>query len=250
MDSIPLWLIAVMIIVILSVVIELGFQLGKRIAREKGLSKHPVEAAVCTALLGLLTFMTAFTFNAAVSRYVKLRSLGTADANLAHGLYLTAAYLKEGEVSKAKSLIREYVEVRSQAVINQDPEQIKTAIARSSDIQQELWEMGVKDGSPQVRLYVVALTKLIENDATRQTAALVNRLPGIIWISLGSLSAMAMALLGLSAGLHGRRSRLVVTVFIGAYSLVMILIVDLDRPMRTFFKMGDPAADRALSLMK
>lgn len=249
MDSIPLWLIAVMLVVVLSVVIELGFQLGKRIASEKGLSKHPVEAAISTALLGLLTFRTAFTFNTAVSRYVKLRSLGIADANLAQSLYLTADYLQEEEVPKAKSLIREYLEVRSKAIIKQDSEQIQAAITRSSDIQQVLWRIGVKDGSPQVRLYSIALTKLIENDATRQTTALANRLPVIIWFSLGSLSALSMVLLGMSSGLHGRRSRLVATVFIAAYSLVIVLIVDLDRPLRTLFKMGDPAAERALSLM-
>ena len=248
-DSIPLWLIGVILIAVLSAAIELGYQLGTRVASEKGLSKHPVEAAVSTALLGLLTFMTAFTFNAAVSRYAKLRNLGINDANLAQSLFLLTDFLQEEDIPKAKSLVREYVEVRAKAINEQDSEQIQSAIARSSAIQQELWQIGAKDQTSPVRIYSRSLTKLIENDATRQATALVNRLPGTIWFSLGTLAVLSMALLGLSSGLHGRRSRLVASVFITAYALVFVLIVDLDRPFRALFKLGDPAAERALQSM-
>ena len=248
-DSISLWFIGLGLIAVLSVAIEMGYQLGTRLASEKGLSKHPVEAAVSTALLGLMTFMTAFTFNAAVSRFVNVRSLGIIDANLAQTLFLQADFLHEEDISNAKSLIREYLEVRVRAINKQDSQQLESAIARSRTIQEELWQIGAKERNTPARLYIASLTELIENDATRQATALSNRLPATIWFSLGSLAALSMALLGLSSGLHGRRSRLVASVFITAYAVVFVLIVDLDRPFRSLFKLGDPAAERALQRM-
>ena len=53
-DSIPLWLLGLLTVVGLSIVIEIGYQFGKRIAAERGLSKHPVEASVAAAILSLM----------------------------------------------------------------------------------------------------------------------------------------------------------------------------------------------------
>jgi hypothetical protein len=97
--------------------------------------------------------------------------------------------------------------------------------------------------------FVGALEEVIETDANRQATALTNRMPNAIWITLGVLAILATALLGLSSGLHGRRSRIVATVFILSYAAVFLLIVDLDRPFHSIFKLGDPAAERVLQRM-
>ena len=252
-DSIPLWVIVLGLVVGLSVVSERGDHLGKRVAKERGLSKHPGEPAVCGALLGLMAFMMAFTFGAAVTRYAKTRALAIADANVAGSLSLVADTLPETHGPSVRKLVREYVEIRAAAVRDQDLEKSKVALARSTEIQRELWQIGnevrgISEGvSP--RLYTNAVLKLIENDTARQTTALYSRLPGIVWIMLGFLAVLANGVLGLSAGLHGRRSRLVATVFIVAYAFVFVLIVDLDRPIRSLFRQGDPAAAHILERM-
>ena len=68
----------------------------------------------------------------------------------------------------------------------------------------------------------------------------------MIWYTLAGLTMLTTGLLGMNSGLHGRRSRLVATIFIVAYSLVLLLIVDLDRPFRSLFKSEDANAERAL----
>ena len=244
-DSISLWVIGIVLVATFSVIIELGYQLGSRVVVERGLSKHPVESAVCNSLLGLMAFMMAFTFGASVTRCSKLRDLALADANVAGRLSLVTDTLPEVEGNRSRELVKEYVEIRSSAIRGQDPQKIKEMLGRSLEIQKELWQIGNEirreAGGAAVRLYTSEVLKLIENDTSRQTTAFYNRLPAMIWIILGFLAMLAFMVLGLSSGLHGQRSRLVATVFIVAYAFVFVLIVDLDRPMHSLFTMQDPA---------
>lgn len=253
-DSIPLWVIGTAVVAALSIAIEFGYQLGSRVVIERGLSKHPVESAVCGSLLGLMAFMTAFTFGATVTRCTKIRSLVIDDANIAGSLALATDILPAAQRTRAKSLVREYVEIRSSAVHDKDPKKLAAAIARSAEIQQELWQIGneVRRDSPDlsIRFYTSGVMKLIENDTARQTTAMYNRLPTIIWTILGFLALLATSVLGLSSGLHGRRSRLVATLFIVAYAFVFVLIVDLDRPIRSLFSQQDAAAAHVLEQMR
>mgnify|MGYP007101533700 CR=1 FL=1 len=249
-DSIPIWAVGLGLFVMLSISIEVGFQLGRRIAVDQGLSKHPVEAAVSTALLGLMAFMTAFTFNSAMTRHAELRHLGTVDAKLAQKLHNLSDLLPVDNASASKGLIREYLQSRSAAIERQNADELNAVIVRSREIQDDLWAIasservrGMKNATPH---YINGLTALIENDTARQAAALSNRLPAVILYALGSLAVLAVGLLGLSSGLHGRRSRLVATVFIAAYSMIFVLIVDLDRPLRSLFKLGDPVGEGVL----
>ena len=55
------YILALLMIGFLSVVIEIGYQAGKRIASEEGLSKHPVEAAVATVVF--LSAAVVFVWN-------------------------------------------------------------------------------------------------------------------------------------------------------------------------------------------
>lgn len=250
LDSIPLWLLALLMIGVLSIIIELGFQAGKRIASEKGLSKHPVEASVSTAMLGLLAFMLAFTFGAAVSRSKESRQLAVADLNNTVTLYRLADLMKSPENQEEfRALTEEYKEIRSAAIQRKDLGQLAKAMNRSREIQDRLWDLTLNDGdSPHPEL-VKNLLKFVETDSARRATGLHQRLPMTIWYTLGGLTALTTGLLGMNSGLHGRRSRLVATLFIVAYSIVLLLIVDLDRPFRTLFESADAKVEKAIETM-
>lgn len=240
-------------VAILSIVIELGFQFGKRLAGESGLSKHPLEASVTTAILSLMAFMLGFMFANASARYSKLREHALADSNIASTLYRSAAFLPEAQVADTRKLIREYLYTRHSAIKTGSLEKVAEAIARSEEIQDTLWEGVVlarqNSNSSSLNLYTGTFNDLIDNDRKRQATAFANRMPAMIWVTMGFLGLLATTMLGMSSGLHGRRSRLATTALIVAFSTVFVLIVDLDRPSRSLFNFDDQAAERALKKM-
>ena len=211
-DSLPLWAMGIGLVAILSIAIEIGYQVGKRIGGSKGLAKHPIESSVTTAILSLMAFMMGFIFTAAAAQSVKRRNLALEEANIASTLYLRADFLPEAQAGQTRALIREFLEIRLNAVRTGDLSLISKALARSNEITSELWDMAnaarSEGETPILALFVSSLNDLIDNDANRRTTVLTHRLPPTIWIALGFLCLLSVTMLGMSSGIHGRRSRL------------------------------------------
>lgn len=254
LDSVPLLWLLIGIIALLSVIIELGYQLGKRLGSEQGLSKHPVEASVTTAVLSLMAFMLGFSFATAASRYSSRRDLVLEEANVTGTAYLRADFLPPGQIETARTLIREYVQIRSEAAKYRNLDELAPALEKSSGIQDELWQIAVEaraeSTSVAVNLFITAINELIDVDAKRRTIGLINRFPGVLWLTLAFLGVLATTMLGVSSGLHGRRSRLATTALLIAFSVVFVLIVDIDRPFRALFKADGSALSQALRSMQ
>lgn len=253
-DSIPLWLLGLIIIGGLSIVIEMGYRFGKRIAAERGLGKHPVETSVAAAILSLMAFMLGFSFANATSRFTARQNLMLEDANTAGTLYLRADFLPPEKIDPARDLIREYVQMRTDALHSHDMTGLDAAAKRSTEIQHELWDLSVearrKSKNISLNLFIVTLNDLIDTDAKRQTAATLRRFPPSLWLTLAFLGAMSTFTLGFNSGLHGRRSRLATTSLTFAFSVVIMLIVDLDRPLSSLFNQQDVPGERALKNMQ
>lgn len=237
-DSIPAIWIGVILITLLSLIIEIGFRAGRWLsgrAGEKGLSKHPMEASVTTALLGLMAFMLGFSFSMAAKRYTERRALILEDFNHVGTLMLRADLLPVEEQAKAKSLIEEYSRIRSDAMDRRTLDGIDKVIERSESIQQELWNRAStlrrETGDTALNLYITTLNQLIDTDSKRRARAFSNRFPNALWGTLFFLLILATVMIGINSGLHGRRSRLASSALIVAFSVVIVLIIDLDRPV-------------------
>ena len=161
LDSIPLFLIGFGIIFALSLIIELGYRIGRLLGSETGLSKHPVEASVTTAILSLMAFMLGFTFATAASRAAKRASIILADNNTAGTLYLRADLLPPEMGKAARDLIRQYVEIRSNFVKERSVERIVPTIEQSARIQTELWELTMPHHSLAAPSLVSRTSRLI-----------------------------------------------------------------------------------------
>lgn len=242
-DSIPSPVFGLLLVVALSLVIEVGYRFGLWLsgrAGERGLSKHPMEAAVSTALIGLMAFILGFSFSLATKRYTDLRALALADANHARTLMLRADLLPEADAVRAKELIREYTRIRGEAVTARHIDRVRDVMRRSTEIQDELWTRGAflrkETGDASLNLYLTTLNQLIENDTSRRAKAFSNRFPDVLWATLFFLVILVTSMIGVNSGLHGRRSRLAGTALIIAFSLVIVLIVDLDRPQRSLVR--------------
>ncbi len=154
------------------------------------------------------------------------------EANAIGTTYLRAAMLPEPMRTEVRNLLREYVDVRLNAV--QQPGQLAQSLSKSEELHERLWTQAVaateKDRSPITGLFVASLNEVIDLHAVRVMAGLQSRVPAVIWIVLYVLALLAIEMIGYYAGLaNSRRSIAAIALIIG-FSMVLYLIADLDRP--------------------
>jgi hypothetical protein len=233
LDALPLWGFFLIIVAVVLLSIEGGTRLGRfRRSRSDGEKEAPVGAMVGSTL-GLLAFMLAFTFGMAAARYDTRKQLVLDEANAILTTYLRAGMLPDRR-EDVRSLLRTYVDARLEAV-----QSGKTAegLRRSDELQGRLWAHAVAVGEQHpdsivVGLFIQSLNDVIDLHAKRVTAGIRNRIPGPIWAVLFLLAILSLGTMGYHAGLTGTsRSFAVVTVSI-AFSSVIVLIADLDRPQQ------------------
>jgi Protein of unknown function (DUF4239) len=231
LDPFPLWTILPITAVLALLSVELGYRFA-RYRQQRDLSENVASlGGLVGGTLGLLAFMSAFTFGLAGSRFEARRQVLLNEANAIGTTYLRAAMIPEPMRTESRNLLREYVDIRLKGV--QQADQLEQAIARSEELHNQLWSQAVaateKERSPMTSIYVQSLNQVIDMHASR-LMALQSRVPGVIWIVLYLLGFLAMVLIGYQSGLaHSRRSLAAIVLILG-FSLVLYLIADLDRP--------------------
>jgi hypothetical protein len=230
-DPLPIWLLLLGTVAVVFFSVELGFRLARYRKQRSGEEKEEIVGAMVGATLALLAFMLAFTFGLAASRYDDRRQVVLEEANAIGTTYLRAAMLSEPIRAESRGLLREYVDVRLEAAQGGNVGQV---IAKSEQLHERLWSQAVaaaeKDRTPITGLFIQSLNELIDLHAKRVMVGLRSRVPGAIWIVLYLLAILAMAAVGYQEGLTNTRRSLAALTLVLAFSLVLILIVDLDRP--------------------
>jgi hypothetical protein len=241
LDIVPLWalLVGIMAVVLLSV--EGGYRIGQLRARREHEMETPIGEMV-TATLGLLAFILAFTFGLAASRFDAKRQLLVDEANALGTTYLRAEMLPERR-DEIRTLLREYVDVRIEAIM---PAKLAQAIRRSEQLQNRLWALtsSVALKNPDsviVGLFVQSLNDVIDLHTKRLTAAVRNRIPFAIWAALYGISVSSFAAMGYHAGLTGTTRSPVIFIVAFTFSVVIVLIADLDRSQEGFLKVSPQA---------
>jgi hypothetical protein len=231
LDALPVWCLFLVIVILVLASIEGGARLGQHRRRRSDREKDAPVGAMVGSTLGLLAFMLAFTFGMAAARFDTRKQLVLDEANAIGTTYLRAAMLSErGDTVRA--LLRDYVEARLLAV---QPGKTVEGIRRSEQIQDQLWTQAVEVGrqhpdSIVVGLFVQSLNEVIDLHAKRVTAGLRNRIPGAIWLGLFTIAVLSLGAMGYHAGLADTGRSLAVLAVALAFSAVIALVVDLDRP--------------------
>jgi len=231
LDAIPLsgLLLATIVVVLISV--EFGFRLGRYRSQYSEAEKEAPVGAMVGATLGLLGFMLAFTFGLAASRFDDRRQVVLAEANAIGTAYLRAAMLPEPMRAETRRLLREYVDVRLNGVHTGD---VRETISQSEELHNLLWSQAVaaaeKAPTPITSLFIQSLNEVIDLHSKRVMVALRSRIPGAIWTGLYVLAILAMAAMGYHEGLSSTKRSVVVFALVFAFSAVLFLIADLDRP--------------------
>jgi len=231
LDALSMWGLFLVIVVLVLLSIEGGFRLGHyRRSRSEREKDAPVGAMVGSTL-GLLAFMLAFTFGMSAARFDTRKARVLDEANAIGTTYLRAAMLPDRR-DEVRGLLRDYVDARLEAV---QAGRIEEGLRRAEDLQAQLWSQAVALGrqhpdSIVVGLFVESLNTVIDLHAKRVTAGLRNRIPGPIWAGLFTLAVLSLGAMGYHAGLVGATRSLAVLAVAFAFSAVIALVVDLDRP--------------------
>ena len=231
LDRFPLWSLLPITIGIALLSVETGRRLAHYRSQRSAEEKEAPVGGMVGGTLGLLAFMLAFTFGLASTRFEARRQILLTEANAIGTCYLRAALLAEPMRTEAQNLLREYVDVRLEAV---QPGKLEQGMAKSEEVQKRLWGVAVttaeKERSAITSLFIQSLNQVIDVHATRLMAGVRSRVPGIIWIVLYMLLILVMVMLGYQSGLAKSRRSIAVLALIIGFSSVFYLIADLDRP--------------------
>jgi hypothetical protein len=181
--------------------------------------------------LGLLAFLLAFTFGMAASRFDTRRQLLLDEVNALGTCYLRADLVPDPERVEIRKRLREYVHLRADTV--KRLQTLPQALARSETLQDELWSQAVlvakKDSNSEMRaLFVDSLNAVIDFH-TKRVVVSQYHIPDAIWLALYGVSMLSMAGVGYQFGLAGARDFAISFCLALAFSIVISLIVDLDR---------------------
>lgn len=246
-DLVPIWVLLIATILIMVAFIECGFRLGKRAQVKAKKAQTSQVRAIMGAGLGLLAFMLAFTFNSAQTHF-ETRVQGLAEeARIARNAYMQADLLAEPRRSQAKQLLKEYVKLRSDKRRMTGPDvsnQVAGLLELSEEMLQQLWDLATysdlhptteRNDAEQNDLFMNSIIALTDIHFTRVHSAIMNRIPFTIWITLYLMAILSMIIMGYQAGLTDKRSPVATITLAVAFSAVIILITDLDRPIMSFF---------------
>jgi hypothetical protein len=231
LDPLPLWGLFIVILLIALASVECGYRIGRnRRNRHKEEKETPVGTMVGAAL-GLLAFILAFTFGMAAERFETRRQVVLDEANAIGTTYLRAEMLPE-RADQIRALLRDYVNTRLEGVRSGN---LAEGVRQSENIQSQLWKdaeaIGQKNpNSIVVGLFIQSLNETIDLHAKRLQAGLRSRIPSAIWVGLLAVAVLSLSAMGYLEGLPGSRRSLAVFVVAVAFSVVIELIADLDRP--------------------
>jgi hypothetical protein len=207
---------------------------------------EPVEAAV----FGLLGLLVAFSFSGAAGRYDSRRALVVQEANNIGTAYLRLDLLANSDQPPLRALFRTYVDSRLETYRKlPDLQAAQQELARSAEIQGEIWSKAVVDvRNPEsqpdsAKLLLPALNDMIDITTTRTMAARSHP-PAILLYLLLALGLAAALFAGYGMGGGYQRSWLHILGFAVVTAVVIFVIVDLEFPRFGYIRLD--AYDRVL----
>ncbi|MCE9547663.1 MAG: hypothetical protein K8T25_19510 [Planctomycetia bacterium] len=242
----PLWAVFVVTWAVCMGAVEAGAALAAfTLRRRKEKEPDAPLGSVVGAVLGLLAFILAFTFGIAASRFDTRRQLVLQESNAIGTTYLRAALLPPKEGLEIRRLLREYARIR----VNIAAGGVDETLRKSEEIQSLLWAQTIavvkENMDSEVRsLFIDSLNQLIDLHQSRKTVGLQYRVPGMVWLCLYLLTVLSMLAVGYQSGMAGTRRLRGTPILAAAFSLVILMIADIDRPGEGLLRVSQqPIAD-------
>lgn len=243
LDNLPLWSLFLATIVLMYSAVEAGYALGNYRRSVSVTEKEATIGPIVGATLGLLAFILAFTFGLAASHFDARRQMVVEEANAIGTAHLRAGFLSESHRLAVRNLLAAYVSTRLDAVRTGN---VKQAMAESVALHNRLWAYAEAAATEEPRsipvgLFIQSLNEMIDLHAQRILVGVRSRIPASIWEAVYLVSMLAMAEIGYNIGLAGSRRSWAALALVLTFSIVMLLIVDLDRPQDGMLRVSQEA---------
>src|SRR5688572_32319884 len=118
LDSLPIWFVFLLTAAMIVLSVEAGYRIGGFRARKSAQEREAPIDSMVGSTLGLLAFMLAFTFGMATSRYDARKQFVVDESAAIRTADLRAQLLAEPQRNGIRTLLREYVDVRLNGVLN------------------------------------------------------------------------------------------------------------------------------------
>jgi hypothetical protein len=208
--------------------VEAGYRWAKR--RTNHEKEAPVGALV-GAVLGLLAFLLAVTFNIASDTFIARKQALIDDANAIGTAYLRTGLIAEPHRSNVRRILATYVDERLHWAGARE-----TKVDRSAtQLLDELWAASVvvgqqKPDSITAAIFIQSINAVIDAYTQRVTVRIKQRIPGPFWVVLYIISALGLGTMGYYCGIAGTERTPVMHSVAFSFAAVIVLIIALDRP--------------------
>ena len=228
-DSLSIFSIFIGTVAFVLISFEVGYQISKYAQSHYEGKVDTSQGPMVGGMLAMLAFVLAFTFSMAASRFDDRKETVLNEANAINLAYLRADLIAKPHRTEVKNLLREYVDIRLHGLKNKE-----VALTRSLELHELLWEQATlaAEKNPQALnlLLIQSINEVINIHHKRLNVAILDRIPGVIWLTLFAITAFAMVAVGSQVGLARTRRFNQIIPMVLAFSALITLITDLDRP--------------------
>ncbi len=231
-------LIALVILALLLLAIEAGTRLGLRGAAATSEASRSQINAVQGSVIGVLALMLGFTFSISLERFNSRSVALVEEANAIGTARLRAEILPSQFRDSAACALDRYVDLRADLVAlpwDRQDERVRLKGA-TLQAQKALWAQAVESARSEPNpvttgLYVQAMNEVIDAYG-RHDADVERHVPEFVLLLLIGAFIAAGGVIGYSAGVAGHRPAYATYLMVGLIVVLMLLILDLDRPRR------------------
>jgi hypothetical protein len=239
---VPLTVIFFGLFVLMAATWLLGRRMGVRARANIDEDARTHAGGLHAAMLGLLALILGFTFSMAAQRFEVNRDRAAEEASALETAYLRADLTDTPTRLAMRDLIRRYVDTRVAFYDARiDFHRREVIDGESRKLQEEIWKLAVasaaKAPTAPMAEVVDGVNRMFDLYELRQHA-LRNHVPATILWLLVVMAAAATALTGYVAGFGNKRHPTATAVVLFLIALVIVVIVDLDRPTRGLIRGG------------
>lgn len=217
---------------------EFGFRVGRLVQTRTNDEVKSLTGSLQASILGLLALLLGFTFSMSMQRYND-RSMALIDeANAIGTSLLRTQLLNEKYRNEIDLILKEYVDLRI-AIGTIDLTQVEERARYNKQtalLQNKLWNLtiSITDEDPRpvtTGAFILSLNDTFDTQSKRN-ALLQMHVPEVVLLLLFIVFIASVGIIGYSSGLNNRRVVMPTILIAFLISMIVFIIIDLDRPKR------------------
>ncbi len=235
-------LLALAMLAVIVVASEIGYRAGAK-RKDAPDSLRSLMSGTGAAQLGILGLLLGFTLSMAIARWDDRRDVIVAESNAIGTLWLRAGLLQEPLREELRSALREYTDTRiALGGSRSDLNTLRSAKSEGEALHARIWSVVERADQPGTSnaihsTLITAANEVIDLHELR-VASLENYLPPLLILLMPGVAAVAVGFLAWTFGAASERGRTAILFLSLVICVVLLLIMDVNRPQRGTIEVG------------